>query len=1024
MNWQKFFPSVCFLLPFLLYLNSIPNQYNLDDELVTRNHPLTSRGISAIPDIFTSPYYKDDQGYSYGYRPVALASFAIEHSLFGETPHMSHAINVLLYAILVVVLFFCLTQLLQGHNFVLPFVAAVLFACHPLHTEVVCSIKNRDEILALLFGLLALFAAIKHINKKQIGFFVLSVVSFALAVFSKQSILSFAVLIPVALMLFKNAGLGECAKYSLLFGFISALVIPNLTSGTQVKYALAIASTPFVLSGYLNRHQWAHIVKVNLAILVKKAPSIWHAFKKLGEKLLRIVFSDYGYLLFLTPALLVALTYGPYFLFVFFLTLTGVAHYLSRHKKFNLITASIPLLLLMLPIGYDAFSILPLACYLVVFLHFEGKKISQSAWAAMVVATAVALIEAFPEKDLLLLLTGLAVFVILTRNVFKWKRFVPLVLPIAILPIYLIRGEEAPSMPVAFILFLFVLPGGWWILSQVSERFDKFCKTHRQGFFLLVSYAALNACSAFTGWFILNVMAAVIIFYALLISAKSKRDYVHFFFGGLILAIVVLTTDIHGLVFPIVFVLGYLALGFWSARKGFKPKLTMLLWLMVPLYFLVNRHNVLYETGAFPEMLKQQIEEKLIPFFSDERNDSANVDFMFAQSIGQSGQTTLNTSSRPIEFVENPLKWTTPYYQKLATCVFTMGVYLQKMVIPHPLLFYYGYKKIRLKKLSEPAVIATIFILITLCVFAIYYLKKWPVFSFGILVCLTSLFLFSNYLTPVPGIVGERLSFVASFGFCLVVAALATRLTGQSVFAQINSLRQVKPMLLIVVAGIAILYSVKTVSRNAQWHNAIKLMRHDIQYLENSAQANNVLASNLMSEHGRNRDEQLVSEAAQHFVKAIEIYPENFNAWFDLGRTYLVLGQKDKALEAFRQATKIDPTVSKASVNVALLLEEKGKLAEAIPFLEQAILVEPQTINLYTTLSFLHFRLGDIQKSIEVNLKALKKNPNAYEPTINLGKTYLNLGENEKAIEWFEKALALNPSDPELNQILRQLKAD
>ncbi len=61
-----------FSFAFLLYLNCIPNSYNMDDELVTRNHRLTSKGISAIPEIFTSFYYKDESGYAYEYRPVVL----------------------------------------------------------------------------------------------------------------------------------------------------------------------------------------------------------------------------------------------------------------------------------------------------------------------------------------------------------------------------------------------------------------------------------------------------------------------------------------------------------------------------------------------------------------------------------------------------------------------------------------------------------------------------------------------------------------------------------------------------------------------------------------------------------------------------------------------------------------------------------------------------------------------------------------------------------------------------------------
>ncbi len=76
-DWAPYF---IFLFSFVIYANTIPNDYNLDDELVTQNHRLTSKGISAIPEIFTSPYYEDKAGYKYEYRPIVLISFAIPSS--------------------------------------------------------------------------------------------------------------------------------------------------------------------------------------------------------------------------------------------------------------------------------------------------------------------------------------------------------------------------------------------------------------------------------------------------------------------------------------------------------------------------------------------------------------------------------------------------------------------------------------------------------------------------------------------------------------------------------------------------------------------------------------------------------------------------------------------------------------------------------------------------------------------------------------------------------------------------------
>src|SRR5438128_2668470 len=110
---HQWYGLLIFVFSFVLYFNCVFNNYNMDDELVTQNHRLTSKGISAIPEIFRSPYYEDQAGYKYEYRPVVLASFAIEHSLFGDNAHISHLINVLLYSVLCVLLFFVFQNLLK-----------------------------------------------------------------------------------------------------------------------------------------------------------------------------------------------------------------------------------------------------------------------------------------------------------------------------------------------------------------------------------------------------------------------------------------------------------------------------------------------------------------------------------------------------------------------------------------------------------------------------------------------------------------------------------------------------------------------------------------------------------------------------------------------------------------------------------------------------------------------------------------------------------------------------------------------
>ncbi len=221
--WQRryFNQLIIFLFAFLLFANSIPNDYNLDDELVTINHRLTSKGIVAIPEIFTSPYYQDASGYSYEYRPVVLASFALEHQFFGESAFVSHFFNVALYGLACILLFQILNSLFKNYSILLSFGITFLFVAHPAHTEVVCSIKNRDEILGLLFSFSAFFIAIKTVllDRKWLLFFVS--IFFVLALLSKNTMIPFVVIIPIALIL-----LTEC-DFITIIGSTLALLIPT-----------------------------------------------------------------------------------------------------------------------------------------------------------------------------------------------------------------------------------------------------------------------------------------------------------------------------------------------------------------------------------------------------------------------------------------------------------------------------------------------------------------------------------------------------------------------------------------------------------------------------------------------------------------------------------------------------------------------------------------------------------------------------------------------------------------------------
>jgi tetratricopeptide (TPR) repeat protein len=213
----------------LVFANSIFNGYNYDDTLVTQNQPLTSSASwSSIRTIFSETYYKDNTGHSFGYRPMVLLSFAIEHSLFSENPFISHSINVLLFSVSALLFFKLLVKFIGSDKVMVAFLASLLFIVHPVHSEAVASIKNRDEILAFLFVMLSGLLAIRYLEKKSLYLLLFSVLFFAAGMLSKKSIFPLAVVFPIVFVLLKEVNWKELLMLTLSFLLPGAIVGSDL----------------------------------------------------------------------------------------------------------------------------------------------------------------------------------------------------------------------------------------------------------------------------------------------------------------------------------------------------------------------------------------------------------------------------------------------------------------------------------------------------------------------------------------------------------------------------------------------------------------------------------------------------------------------------------------------------------------------------------------------------------------------------------------------------------------------------
>jgi tetratricopeptide (TPR) repeat protein len=202
------------VLSCLVYANTITNGYVMDDVMmITENH-YVKQGFAGIP-VLLKTHHLEGFGanpVSDYYRPFSLVMFAAEYQFFGLNPAEGHFFNILVYAACVVALFLFLNKLFNGEKIVAAFVTSLLFALHPIHTEVVANIKSRDELLCFFFAFLALNIFTDYARQGKLHQLLIGAFCIFLSVLSKETVVTFMGIIPLVFFFYIN----ENKKRSLL----------------------------------------------------------------------------------------------------------------------------------------------------------------------------------------------------------------------------------------------------------------------------------------------------------------------------------------------------------------------------------------------------------------------------------------------------------------------------------------------------------------------------------------------------------------------------------------------------------------------------------------------------------------------------------------------------------------------------------------------------------------------------------------------------------------------------------------
>ncbi len=228
------------LLTFMVYMPVMHGDYVLDDYSYIVNNEYV-HDLNHVQQIYTHTTQGASDASGNYYRPNQSLSHAFIYRFVGTGAPAQHIFSILIHVINVCLLFVFLGLL--GFLNLPAFIAAAIFAVHPINTEAVAYISGLGDPLSMLFILSAGISYLYYKRESKIHYAVFTFGSVVLALFSKESSIMLMVLLLLIELYLQPSKvyikkpeifiLGTVVFLCAVFAFLRSTDSTNLSSATN-----------------------------------------------------------------------------------------------------------------------------------------------------------------------------------------------------------------------------------------------------------------------------------------------------------------------------------------------------------------------------------------------------------------------------------------------------------------------------------------------------------------------------------------------------------------------------------------------------------------------------------------------------------------------------------------------------------------------------------------------------------------------------------------------------------------------
>uniref|UniRef100_A0A0K2UVT7 dolichyl-phosphate-mannose--protein mannosyltransferase n=1 Tax=Lepeophtheirus salmonis TaxID=72036 RepID=A0A0K2UVT7_LEPSM len=266
----------------------------------------------------------------------------------------------------------------------------------------------------------------------------------------------------------------------------------------------------------------------------------------------------------------------------------------------------------------------------------------------------------------------------------------------------------------------------------------------------------------------------------------------------------------------------------------------------------------------------------------------------------------------------------------------------------------------------------------------------------------------SNLFFPVGFVVAERVLYIPSMGFCLLIG-----LGYQSLLSDKN-----KIILKVLLISTVIVHIIKCNIRNKDWRNEYDIFKSGLKVMPTNAKLWNNVGHALEAQEDYH-------EALKYFKIASEVQTDDIGAYINVGRTFNNLKNYKLAEEYYLKAKALLPQAKKGQRYMAriapqhlsvflnlgnLISKDPNRLEEADRLYRQAISMRSDYVQAYINRGDILIKMNRTFEAQEVYEKALlyeNSNPDLF---YNLGVVFIERGLHQKALMYFDKALSVDPN--------------